>query len=533
MAIEPIKGFYVHDEATDTDGVAKYDYFSVENAPRVIQSGRGYVGNATLNGNFLMFDGKTSSLSLDTVAIGGVTYSQLFGQNLVFENDSFSPAVVNAGNPLIEDEYTIKCLGSTSQQLYWEFDNTPNGWSYMACKVKVDRYTSGWAGIIAGGVNARVTAVTDGYVICSALLNHGTAAKTTAFLGTGSLDGAPGNLDAYVSDVVIANITNLFDDIGSNMGTVSTTMKSLYEQYLEIVHSEPLRFSIPVNSEHSKSIYVGAVLDATSTENRFLAMKQLFDTAKRLEAGERLTGNELTLADKGAVCRLPTEPMALYEGYDFDWIFSQNGDTQSFPCSTTKVLAVITALDYLSTIKNKITIESVDVQSGSGNYFDAGDVLTYEDIIYSMMLPSSNTCAMALAHNIGKIILGDDTKTFEECVSAFTDAMNEKADKIGVTNSTFTSPSGYNHTDNKTTVKDLIRICIDACAYPELLRIWGKKEYVVKVGGTNARNVNLQTTVANETLESDYYIFGGKTGSLYYSSDENYNALVMVAQIKS
>ena len=25
MAIEPIKGFYVHDEATNTDGVAKYE----------------------------------------------------------------------------------------------------------------------------------------------------------------------------------------------------------------------------------------------------------------------------------------------------------------------------------------------------------------------------------------------------------------------------------------------------------------------------------------------------------------------------
>lgn len=33
MAIEPIKGFYVHDEETDTDGVAKVDYGAVENTP--------------------------------------------------------------------------------------------------------------------------------------------------------------------------------------------------------------------------------------------------------------------------------------------------------------------------------------------------------------------------------------------------------------------------------------------------------------------------------------------------------------------
>lgn len=35
MAIEPIKGFYVHDEVTDTDGVAKYDYSALENAPNI------------------------------------------------------------------------------------------------------------------------------------------------------------------------------------------------------------------------------------------------------------------------------------------------------------------------------------------------------------------------------------------------------------------------------------------------------------------------------------------------------------------
>lgn len=36
MAIKPIKGFYVHDEATDTDGVAKYDYNSLDNTPDVL-----------------------------------------------------------------------------------------------------------------------------------------------------------------------------------------------------------------------------------------------------------------------------------------------------------------------------------------------------------------------------------------------------------------------------------------------------------------------------------------------------------------
>lgn len=36
MAIEPIKGFYVYDEETDTEGISKYDYNSLDNTPDVL-----------------------------------------------------------------------------------------------------------------------------------------------------------------------------------------------------------------------------------------------------------------------------------------------------------------------------------------------------------------------------------------------------------------------------------------------------------------------------------------------------------------
>lgn len=45
MAIEPIKGFYVHDEATDTDGVAKYDAEQLAgDVPEVVGIRTGYDG---------------------------------------------------------------------------------------------------------------------------------------------------------------------------------------------------------------------------------------------------------------------------------------------------------------------------------------------------------------------------------------------------------------------------------------------------------------------------------------------------------
>ena len=57
-----------------------------------------------------------------------------------------------------------------------------------------------------------------------------------------------------------------------------------------------------------------------------------------------------------------------------------------------------------------------------------------------------------------------------------------------------------------------------------------KKSYTISVRGTNPRTVTLETTVANQALENDYFILGGKTGSL--DSGSTAAALVMVAMVK-
>ncbi len=275
--------------------------------------------------------------------------------------------------------------------------------------------------------------------------------------------------------------------------------------------------------------FVGAILGATNEENRFLAMKQLFDIAIRKINNPSYvpSASEFSYATKGAVCILP-EPASFYERYPISLLFGKNETTQDINASTTKVLNLITALPYLADIKEKITLVSGDTESGSGDYFSAGDVLTIEDIMYGMLLPSSNTCAKTLAHYCGAKILGNSSASVSDCVSAFITEMNRKATEIGCENSTFNSPSGLSAT-TKSTAKDLLRITISASSYPEIARIWNKKSYSINIGGTNPRTQAITTTVSNASLEADYYIFGGKTG-YYYNSQGNYGSLVMVAE---
>lgn len=272
---------------------------------------------------------------------------------------------------------------------------------------------------------------------------------------------------------------------------------------------------------------VGAILDAPNETNRFLAMKQLFDIAKKKLKNSEYSpsATEFTYATKGAVCLLPDKP-AMYEQYPIEILWSQSGNVQSIPASTTKVMNLVTALPFIDDIKEKVTLVSGDIESGSGNYFSAGDILTIEDLIFGMMLPSSNTCAKTLAHFVGAKIIGNSSASVSDCVTAFIAEMNKKATLLGCTGSSFDTPSGLS-TTNKSTVADMLRFTIEACSFPEILRVWNKKSYNIAIGGANARTQAITTTVTNATLEDAYYIFGGKTGHL---NNNAANALVMVAE---
>lgn len=281
-------------------------------------------------------------------------------------------------------------------------------------------------------------------------------------------------------------------------------------------------------------ILVAAILNAGSEAGRFTAMKQILDIGKKKIGFPNATiaSSEFTAATKGAVCVLPRGSAGMYEKYPFELLYSKNATVQDIPASTTKVMALITGLDYVKDIKKVITIKSSDVQTGSGNYFSAGDTMTIEELMLSMMLPSSNTAAQAFARICGAAMLeaaGDSTYTDAECKTEFVSKMNAKAAYIGMTNSTFDSPSGLS-TNTKMTVKDMVQMVVEACSYPEILKVWNKKSYTIPVGGTNPRSVTLTTTVTDTSIENSYYIFGGKTGSL--DSGTTAAALVMVAGIK-
>jgi D-alanyl-D-alanine carboxypeptidase (penicillin-binding protein 5/6) len=72
-----------------------------------------------------------------------------------------------------------------------------------------------------------------------------------------------------------------------------------------------------------------------------------------------------------------------------------------------------------------------------------------------MLLPSGNDAAYAIAAYVGKKSQNDFSITKEEAVARFIDMMNEKARALGVKNSVFKTPDGYDAIGQYTTAYDM------------------------------------------------------------------------------
>ena len=128
-------------------------------------------------------------------------------------------------------------------------------------------------------------------------------------------------------------------------------------------------------------------------------------------------------------------------------IYSKNADVPHANASTTKIMTCILALENCK-LNEKVTFSPYAASiEASKLYANAGEVFYLRDLLYSLMLPSHNDTAVAIAEHVS----GSADK--------FVKLMNQKAAEIGCTNTHFATPNGldaeYNH---YTTASDLAKI---------------------------------------------------------------------------
>ncbi len=110
--------------------------------------------------------------------------------------------------------------------------------------------------------------------------------------------------------------------------------------------------------------------------------------------------------------------------------------------SVTKIMTALVATEILPP-NTPITITSADLDEEGDNGLFAGEEWTFKDLLQFTLVASSNDGASAIARTAGEKLFGDATSSDPNVAKAlFIKKMNERANDIGLLNTTFANETG-------------------------------------------------------------------------------------------
>ncbi|MCD5397143.1 MAG: serine hydrolase [Candidatus Pacebacteria bacterium] len=181
-------------------------------------------------------------------------------------------------------------------------------------------------------------------------------------------------------------------------------------------------------------------------------------------------------------------------------LFQKNRDKE-LPIAS--IVKLMTGLVVLKNYEPELIIEISEQaanQIGETGKLRAGEKFYIFDLLYPLLIESSNGAAYALSEVIGQ--------------EYFVELMNLKAEELGMKNTLFVNPSGL---DNKplysdvsySTVSDLIYLTQEILTHPKLMRIMSLSEYKFYSSEGVLQYLLINT---NQLLNEIPEIIGGKTG---------------------
>lgn len=231
--------------------------------------------------------------------------------------------------------------------------------------------------------------------------------------------------------------------------------------------------------------------------------------------------------------------IALFQIDNAEVKYAKDIHEKLYPASTTKILTVYLALKY-GNLEDTVTVSenAVGVPLDSSRAgLRTGDQLTLEALLYSLMLPSGNDSAVAIAEHISG------------SVEDFIKLMNTEAVKLGATNSNFINPHGYHDENHYTTAYDLYLIFNECVKYDKFNEIVSSSEYHTKITQKNGTYREVTWKQSNQYVNGSHEIpknvsvIGGKTGTtdeagaclILYSkkNDSPYISIIMGADSKA
>lgn len=195
------------------------------------------------------------------------------------------------------------------------------------------------------------------------------------------------------------------------------------------------------------------------------------------------------------------ENTIIYDITENQVLYEKNSEQQRAIASLTKLMTIITAIEYTEDQTKTITYTE-EMKSNVAWYasiagLTVGQTYTFEDLLYGAMLPSGADATVALAISTSGSL------------DNFIKDMNTLAQKIGMTNSNFVNVHGLDEVNHLSTAKDVSKLLSYSLKNELFKKVYTTKEYTMSSGK------KLTSTVLKQGIKYNLdttKILGSKTG---------------------
>ncbi len=192
-----------------------------------------------------------------------------------------------------------------------------------------------------------------------------------------------------------------------------------------------------------------------------------------------------------------------------------NYDKKIYPASLTKVMSLIVAMENApeDNAKYKFTnkvLKPLKDDNAQRTGFESGESVTFEDLVYSMILVSGADSTAGVAD----LVAGSEEK--------FVELMNKKAAELGLENTHFTNASGLHDEDHYSTLQDMAVVLEYALSKENCRRVLTTSTYTTSKTEYHPDGIELYSLVSarmqgywvdcDRDGGADAEVLGGKTG---------------------
>ncbi|MCD7817531.1 MAG: D-alanyl-D-alanine carboxypeptidase [Lachnospiraceae bacterium] len=189
-------------------------------------------------------------------------------------------------------------------------------------------------------------------------------------------------------------------------------------------------------------------------------------------------------------------------------IGSKRSDEIIYPASMTKILSVWVAIESIKDLDASVTMSSdyyddLYAQDASRAGFEPGETTVIRDLLYGALLPSGAECCMQLAI---------EAAGSEEGLVAL---MNEKVQKLGLTQSHFTNCTGLHDEDQYTTAYEMALILKAALKNDTFRTVFTTHSHTMSATDVHPEGFTVWSTffkAVEDEIVTGGEILGAKTG---------------------